>query len=69
MWNIRLQRYAPELLQVIQIDRLEPSVHGEQDDVSSPDDLIPLPDTWSNIGSPFEQVVSKYNFDNPRRAF
>ena len=37
MWNIRLQRYAPELLQVIQIDRLEPSVHGEQDDVSSPD--------------------------------
>ena len=62
MWNIHLQRYAPELLQIIQIYGLEKSVNEEFADVPSTDDFIPLLDTWNNIGSPFEQVVSKVKF-------
>ena len=59
MSKIHMQRDPPELLQGIQIDRLEPFVDGEVADVTSTDEFIPLLDTWSNIGSPFEQVVSK----------
>ena len=67
MWNIHLHRYAPELLQIIQIDGLgnsEPGGMGDNEeytDVPSTDDFIPL-DTWKNIGSFFEQVVSKIQF-------
>ena len=57
-----MQRDPTELLQGIQIDRLEPFVDGEVADVTSTDEFIPLLDTWSNIGSPFEQVVSKVKF-------
>ena len=48
MRNIDLPRDPPELLQGIQVDRLQPPVHGEASDVSSTDDLGPLPDTSSN---------------------
>ena len=48
MRNFHLPSNPPELLQGIQIDRLQPSVHGKGSDVSTTDSLGPLPDTWGN---------------------